>query len=169
MRAEELCLNCGACCANFRVSFHWSEADPEQGGEVPPPLTVPVDPYRVAMRGTEARPVRCVALQGDVGGCVACTIYAQRPTPCRDFAVSWANGVRNERCDQARAAWGLPPLTVEDVWGPFTGFTEIPAPQPLVVPETVTAGALLLPVDGVAGPDGHTDPPGSLPTLPAAA
>lgn len=169
MRAEELCLNCGACCAHFRVSFHWSEADPEQGGEVPPPLTVPVDPYRVAMRGTETRPVRCVALQGDVGGCVACTIYAQRPSPCRDFAVSWANGERNERCDQARAAWGLPPLTVEDVWGPFTGFTDLPAPQPLAVPEIVTTGALLLLADGGAGPDEHTDPPGSLPTLPAAA
>ncbi|RBD09468.1 YkgJ family cysteine cluster protein, partial [Xanthomonas oryzae pv. oryzae] len=22
------CLTCGACCAYFRVSFHWSEADP---------------------------------------------------------------------------------------------------------------------------------------------
>lgn len=169
MRVEELCLNCGACCANFRVSFHWSEADPAQGGEVPPLLTVAVDPYRVAMRGTEARPVRCAALQGEVGSCVACTIYAQRPSPCRDFGLSWADGVRNERCDQARAAWGLPPLTVEDVWGSFTGFTEIPTVQPLALPDTVTAGALLLPVDGAAGPDGHTDPPGSLPTLPAAA
>ena len=25
------CLTCGACCAHFRVSFHWSEADPDQG------------------------------------------------------------------------------------------------------------------------------------------
>ena len=170
MRAEDICLNCGACCAQFRVSFHWSEADPDQGGEVPPALTISIDPYRVAMRGTETRPVRCVALQGEVGGCVACAIYAQRPSPCREFAVSWASGVRNERCEQARAAWGLPPLTVEDVWGSLSGFTELPAPQPLFVPETAPAsGALLLPVDGSAGPDGQTDPPGHLPTRPVAA
>ncbi|RBD00840.1 YkgJ family cysteine cluster protein, partial [Xanthomonas oryzae pv. oryzae] len=25
------CLTCGACCAYFRVSFHWSEADPALG------------------------------------------------------------------------------------------------------------------------------------------
>ena len=36
------CLTCGACCAHFRVSFHWSEADPEQGGAVPAALTEPL-------------------------------------------------------------------------------------------------------------------------------
>lgn len=128
MRAEDVCLHCGACCAYFRVSFHWSEADPEQGGEVPPALILPIDPYRVAMRGTEARPARCSALQGEIGSCVSCSVYAQRPSPCRDFSVSWANGAPNERCDQARAAWGLPPLTIEDVWDSSTGFTEPLAP-----------------------------------------
>ena len=33
------CLTCGACCAFFRVSFHWSEADPALGGQVPFELT----------------------------------------------------------------------------------------------------------------------------------
>lgn len=162
MRVEDVCLNCGACCANFRVSFHWSEADPEQGGEVPPALTVPLDLHRVAMRGTEARPARCVALHGEVGGGVACSIYAQRPSPCRDFTVSWANGERNERCEQARAAWGLPPLKIEDVWGCSTGFTPVPAPGP------EAAGAFQVPIDGALSPDEHTDPPAHLPTLPAA-
>ncbi|HWU69743.1 MAG TPA: YkgJ family cysteine cluster protein, partial [Pseudoxanthomonas sp.] len=36
------CLSCGACCAIFRVSLHWSEADPEQGGRVPIELTEPL-------------------------------------------------------------------------------------------------------------------------------
>src|SRR5690606_40667371 len=29
------CLACGACCAHFRISFHWSEAEPGLGGTVP--------------------------------------------------------------------------------------------------------------------------------------
>jgi len=137
MRAEDVCLRCGACCAHFRVSFHWSEADPEQAGEVPPALTVPIDLHRVALRGTDARPVRCVALEGDVGSCVSCSIYAQRPSPCRDFAVSWATGAPNERCDQARAAWGLPPLTMEEVRDPLLiRLTEPPAQPTLDTPET---------------------------------
>src|SRR5690606_12667348 len=32
------CLDCGACCAYYRVSFHWSEADPATGGETPAAL-----------------------------------------------------------------------------------------------------------------------------------
>jgi Fe-S-cluster containining protein len=62
------------------------------------------------MAGTEKSWPRCVALDGQVGECVRCTIYEKRPSPCRDFAPSWQNGVRNERCDAARAAHGLPPL-----------------------------------------------------------
>ena len=40
------CLTCGACCAFFRVSFHWSEADPEMGGVVPIELTEPLRALR---------------------------------------------------------------------------------------------------------------------------
>ena len=35
-------MRCGACCATFRVSLHWSEADPALGGRVPVELTEPV-------------------------------------------------------------------------------------------------------------------------------
>ncbi len=42
---------------------------------------------------------------------VACKIYESRPTPCRDFTASFENGEANPRCDQARARYGLPPLT----------------------------------------------------------
>lgn len=104
------CLDCGACCAYYRVSFHWSEADPATGGETPAALVAKIAPHIVAMRGTECAPPRCVSLLGTVGTAVRCTIYAQRPSPCRELEPSWLNGAREERCDRARAAHGLPPL-----------------------------------------------------------
>jgi len=75
---------------------------------------VPVTPHRVAMRGTDARMPRCVALDGEIGLAVRCTIYERRASPCRDFPFSYADGERNERCDQARKSHGLPPLSRPD-------------------------------------------------------
>ncbi|AIX73639.1 YkgJ family cysteine cluster protein [Pantoea sp. PSNIH4] len=103
------CVSCGACCAHFRVSFYWAEAD-DAGGQVPVGLTEPLNLLMRNMRGTNARAPRCVALQGEIGECVSCGIYEQRPTPCREFAMSGENGVENEACDRARAKYGLPPL-----------------------------------------------------------
>jgi Fe-S-cluster containining protein len=104
------CLSCGACCACYRVSFHWWETERFLGGATPAGLTVKVTEHRVAMAGTDRRPPRCVALEGQIGEAVHCSIYAQRPSPCREFKPSWADGTRSERCDKARAAHGLPPL-----------------------------------------------------------
>ncbi|WP_130835133.1 YkgJ family cysteine cluster protein [[Erwinia] mediterraneensis] len=104
------CMSCGACCAHFRVSFYWAEAD-DAGGKVPAALTEPLNLFMRNMRGTNASTPRCVALQGEVGGCVSCGIYDQRPTPCRDFMMSGENGVHNDACDRARARYGLPPLS----------------------------------------------------------
>lgn len=104
------CLECGACCAFFRASFHWSESDAALGGPTPPELTVKVTPHLVAMRGTAGNPPRCIALHGEIGKAVRCSIHPQRPSPCREFQASWVDGVHNERCDRARAAHGLPPL-----------------------------------------------------------
>lgn len=115
MSAEDLCLTCGACCATFRVSFYWSEAELDLGGIVPIALTEKLNDFRRAMRGTNQPRPRCIALEGDVGHCVTCTIYPNRPTPCRDFPVSWSNGEANEECDKARSAWGLPPITLDMV------------------------------------------------------
>lgn len=108
--AENPCLGCGACCARFRVSFYWSEADDAPGGWVPHGLTVQVSPHLRAMRGTEAGCGRCVALEGEVGARVACRIYARRPSPCRQFGRHGEGGDANPRCNAARAAHGLPPL-----------------------------------------------------------
>jgi Fe-S-cluster containining protein len=105
------CLTCGACCAHFRVSFYWTEADPQAGGPTPPDLTTKVTPHQAVMRGTEQPSPRCVALEGTIGKSVRCAIHPLRPSPCREFQASWIDGAHNERCDRARAAYGLPPLS----------------------------------------------------------
>ncbi|OLU17331.1 MULTISPECIES: YkgJ family cysteine cluster protein [unclassified Pseudomonas] len=104
------CLACGACCAYFRVSFFWGECQ-SAGGSVPDEQVIQISPHLVAMRGTETKPARCNALLGDVGQGTRCTQYAQRSSTCRDFEASWVNGEHNPRCDDARKAYGLPPLT----------------------------------------------------------
>lgn len=105
------CLSCGACCSYYRVSFHWSETERFVGGTTPRELTVQISPHRVAMAGTANTAPRCAALEGRIGAAVRCAIYEQRPSPCREFEASWVHSAHNERCDQARAAHGLPPLT----------------------------------------------------------
>lgn len=101
------CLSCGACCAYYRVSFYWGEAET---GHIPVNMTVPITPHRLAMHGTEKHPPRCTALRGEIGDCVNCDIYEMRPSPCRSVMPSWHNGGADEQCDRARMAWGLPPL-----------------------------------------------------------
>lgn len=103
------CVNCGACCAHFRVSFYWSEAD-DGGGVVPVELTEPLNLLMRNMRGTNQTSPRCVALQGEISRCVSCSIYENRPGPCREFTQSGEDGQHNEACDRARARYGLPPL-----------------------------------------------------------
>lgn len=73
-----------------------------------------VSPFLVAMRGTETVPVRCIALDGEVGRSTGCRIHARRSSTCRGFAASWEDGTHAPDCDRARAAHGLPPLTPED-------------------------------------------------------
>ncbi|HDT6507040.1 TPA: YkgJ family cysteine cluster protein [Klebsiella aerogenes] len=103
------CMTCGACCAYFRVSFYWAEAD-DAGGVVPAQLTEPLTPFLRCMSGTNQRQSRCTALSGEIGESVHCSIYHQRPSPCREFAMSGEGGELNEACDRARARYGLPPL-----------------------------------------------------------
>ncbi|MDI6450195.1 YkgJ family cysteine cluster protein [Anaerobaca lacustris] len=104
------CITCGACCATYRASFYWAEADDRPGGTVPVEVTEKLNDFRRVMRGTNQKNPRCIALLGEIGKSVGCSIYELRSSVCRDFDVSWIHGVRNERCDQARIAWGLEPL-----------------------------------------------------------
>lgn len=103
---SDACLECGACCAIFRVSFYWAEADARMSGRVPEELVTKISPHYVAMRGTDVKQPRCVALEGSIGERVSCAIYENRSSACRQFAAGDA------RCNQARAGHGLPPLEV---------------------------------------------------------
>lgn len=103
MPTDNPCLSCGACCASFRVSFYWAEPVPEA-------LTEALTPQRACMRGTNQAAPRCTALLGTLGESVRCSIYAQRPSPCREFMPAWAEQQANAACDRARLQWGLPPL-----------------------------------------------------------
>lgn len=111
------CLTCGACCAFFRVEFYWREAE-ESDTENPVPLGLFEDltPEFRCMKGTSLKHhPKCVALNGRIGKEVACSVYLNRPSPCREFQYSYYEGKQNPRCDAARRAHGLPPLRREDV------------------------------------------------------
>lgn len=98
------CIECGACCASFRVSFYWGEATAHEHGTVPLELTTPISPHHVCMKGTEQKPVSCIALEGEVGHKVSCNIYALRSSTCRTFEAG------SEECAKARQIHGLPAL-----------------------------------------------------------
>lgn len=102
-----VCQTCGACCASLRVDFHPAELAGGAfawGQGVPVGMTVPVTAHIVRMQGTDASPPRCVALTGEVGRAVGCSIYDVRPSPCREFDTEHA------ACNQARKRCGLAPL-----------------------------------------------------------
>nr|MBL8412334.1 YkgJ family cysteine cluster protein [Dechloromonas sp.] len=101
------CQSCGACCVSFRVDFHPAELAGGAfawGAGVPGEMALPVTLGIVRMAGTDASPRRCIALAGEVGREVACTIYDERPSPCREFDTS------HEACARARQRCGLPLL-----------------------------------------------------------
>jgi Fe-S-cluster containining protein len=99
--ADHPCTSCGACCAHFRVSFHWLEASQRK---LPADRLVPVSPHLVCLPGTAAHPIRCHFLTGTIGTQTACSQYDSRPSPCREVMPGDA------QCLKARAAHGLPPL-----------------------------------------------------------
>jgi uncharacterized protein len=105
------CISCGACCAHFRISFYCGELTGGLGGFVPVELTSKVNETFACMKGTEAGGGRCIALVGEIGQPgIGCTIYPNRPTPCREFEVWLEDGTPNPHCQRLRAQRGLPPL-----------------------------------------------------------
>lgn len=98
---SDICQSCGACCASFRVSFYWAEG--EMLG-IPEHMTAKLNDFYSCMKGTEKKPVKCVALAGNVGEKVACQIYQQRSSTCQSVNVG------DEQCQKARALHGLAPL-----------------------------------------------------------
>ncbi|MCX8087228.1 MAG: YkgJ family cysteine cluster protein [Rhodocyclaceae bacterium] len=105
------CQSCGACCVSYRVTLPRAELDTSPGGWVPATLTDPYTPTTACMREHPETPSRCIALAGTVGQWVSCTIYAQRPSACADFAPLAMIGIGDEACNEARRRCGLPPLT----------------------------------------------------------
>jgi Fe-S-cluster containining protein len=101
------CQTCGACCAKYRVSFYWAEADDgpdgadDRGARVPAALTEPLTPHLRCMRGTSSKTPRCIALEGDIGRSVGCGIYDQRPSVCREVMPG------DPQCLKARAEHGI--------------------------------------------------------------
>lgn len=112
------CLDCGACCAYFRVSFYCGELAGENGGWVPPSYVSQLSPLRACMKGTEAGHGRCIALVGELGKPgIRCRIYENRPSPCREFESWLPDGTPNAECQRLRLSLGLaplPPRRVED-------------------------------------------------------
>ena len=98
---ENHCLTCGACCATFRVSFYWSEAE---ALGLANNLVEQISPWHSCMAGTNQQPPRCQALQGRIGDNVTCSIYQQRPSPCHELQPG------DDKCNRARALHGLPPI-----------------------------------------------------------
>jgi Fe-S-cluster containining protein len=109
---EALCQSCGACCSTFRISFYWGETTATKEGVVPLELTEQMNPFRSCMKGSSQSKPRCIALTGNIGQSVKCSIYENRPSPCREYNVFDAQGELNPRCNQARAKHGLDPLYV---------------------------------------------------------
>ncbi|NOX34322.1 MAG: YkgJ family cysteine cluster protein [Deltaproteobacteria bacterium] len=105
------CKTCGACCAFFCVSFPDNETNAVLKGVVPIEMTSRLNEFKSYMKGTNSHNPRCIALDGQVGFKVKCMIYKNRPSICRDFILSWKNGVGNLLCDRARAVFGLQPFT----------------------------------------------------------
>ena len=103
------CLGCGACCASLRVDFAREEWAPE-GGSVPEGLAEPLTGTLCRLRGTDHQPPRCAALVGRVGVDARCGIYAERPSPCREFGERAPLGLGDDACAAARRRHGLPPL-----------------------------------------------------------
>lgn len=96
------CLQCGACCATYRVSFYWAEADARG---IDPRRIEQLTPWFACMVGTNQPRPRCWALDGVVGREVACTVYVQRPGPCRELQIG------DDKCRAARLGHGLVALS----------------------------------------------------------
>ncbi len=107
------CNSCGACCAFYKVAFHWSETL-EGSHHVPVASTISISPHRNAMNGTSQPVPRCAELLGEVGVVTSCQIYERRPSCCRDFKASFENGLHSKGCDDARFGKGFKALTLDD-------------------------------------------------------
>jgi uncharacterized protein len=88
---------------SFRVSFYWAEP---WAAKLPPGMTEQFTPHLACMAGTNARNPRCAALGRGSAGPMACGVYEDRPSPCREVQIG------DEKCARARTRHKLVPLAV---------------------------------------------------------
>ena len=101
------CRKCGACCVNLPANRaqgfgYWVEISPEDRILRREDLVrkhVTYDAQRVPHLRL-AHDGRCLALRGELGS-VSCSIYHERPTPCRRVEPG------DPQCRRARAEHGL--------------------------------------------------------------
>jgi Fe-S-cluster containining protein len=103
---EALCQSCGACCAYSADWPRFALETPEEIEAIPREV---VDDARGTMRCVGDR---CVALHGEVGVGVTCTVYAVRPEVCRACQPG------DDSCQLARRRFGLPPLMLSEFAAP---------------------------------------------------
>lgn len=89
------CQTCGACCA---YSAEWPRFSLESDEEL---AAIPETMVAADLSGMKFEGGRCVALKGELGKCVGCTIYPIRPIVCRDCMPG------DPECLMAREAAGL--------------------------------------------------------------
>jgi len=89
------CNTCGACCA-YAPDWPALQTADDRGPDGPPAEWVDVDGH---VRWGEGQ---CAALEGTVGQCTSCRIYARRPSPCRGCVPGSVS------CLVARRHHGLP-------------------------------------------------------------
>lgn len=89
------CQACGACCAYSADWPRFSLESDEQLDAIPEAMVA------ADLSGMKFENGRCVALKGELGKCVGCTIYAARPIVCRDCMPG------DPECLMAREAIGL--------------------------------------------------------------
>lgn len=103
--SSDVCTQCGACCAHYRVSFYWAESE-----QIPEHMVESITSVYACMKGTNQAQPRCIALQGEIGKQVSCSIYTLRSSACKEVQVA------DEQCIKARKAYHLIPLvTLEPV------------------------------------------------------
>ena len=113
--AEIACRACGACCCNsarnrstgFRDYIEVKTTDRlyREGRALLRQLGERnrAGVFHLRLVGEEQR---CVALAGELGAAVSCSIYALRPSGCRRVEAG------DDECRRARRLHGLPPLAL---------------------------------------------------------
>lgn len=93
--AEFDCQSCGACCA---YSAEWPRFSLESDEQL---ALIPEAFVAADLSGMRCENDRCLALAGEIGKHVACTIYAVRPEVCRACMPG------DPECLMAREAHGI--------------------------------------------------------------